>query len=93
MQYFPLLIISDDFCDILEKPLENEDFSEHNDQIYCEEHYLEATGAPKCSKCSEYISGEHCIIAGKPFHSECFKCDYCKRGFPSKNSNFSEKYK
>lgn len=68
---------------VLEKLLENEDFSEHEGKVYCEEHYLEVTGAPKCMKCFEYMIGEYCIVQGKKFHPDCFKCDYCKRAFPS----------
>ena len=73
----------------LEKLLENEDFTEFEDQVYCEEHYLEAAKAPKCTKCLEFCVGEYCIVQGKNFHPDCFKCDYCKRSFPSikKNKN------
>ena len=37
----------------------------------------ESSRLPKCSKCTNYISGPFKIIENQPIHADCFKCEEC----------------
>ena len=49
-----------------------------NDQIYCEEDYLNHM-KDNCSRCGNNIEGEHVKITGASFHPKCFKCQACDK--------------
>lgn len=53
---------------------------EHEDSIYCLEHYQEAL-SEKCNGCGQSVGNRFVKALGFAWHRECFVCEACARPF------------
>lgn len=49
---------------------------------YCASCYQSNFGT-KCNKCNTFVEGEVVTALGKTYHQNCFKCEGCKKPFPT----------
>lgn len=51
----------------------------HQEHIYCERHWAEASGYRRCEVCDELIFGEATEVGGRYFHHDHFVCEGCDK--------------
>lgn len=54
----------------------------HDGDYYCPSDYFNKFGK-KCPTCNQFVEGEVVELMGKTYHQQCFRCDRCRKPFPT----------